>query len=78
MSIPKIVNILKTHASEVGLRFRHAAAIINNGRILSIGINNDRTYNSFLHSFKNTSICCSTHAEMAAIHKFKRKDRRIL
>ena len=67
--IENIVLQLKEIANMSTLRSKHAAAVIINNKILSTGINTDRTYNRSMKKSRNTSICCSTHAEISAIRK---------
>lgn len=67
--IQTVVNQLKTLALKSQLNKRHAAAVIINGTIVTTAMNSDRTYQKAFRSIHNTSICCSTHAEMEAIRK---------
>jgi tRNA(Arg) A34 adenosine deaminase TadA len=76
--IESIVSQLKVLAIEGKLKSRHAAAIVINGKILAMGVNNDRTYNKSLKKTRNTSICCSMHAEVSAIRKALGKRKCIL
>ncbi len=67
--ILSVVNQLVSVALKSSLNKRHAAAILSNGRIASIGMNNERTHQKIFRHLHNTSVCCSTHAEMDAIRK---------
>ena len=73
--LQSIVFKLKMYAESSSLKARHAACILGKGgKILSIGINSDRTR-------VNKQTCCSMHAEQAAIKHYKghwRKESRIL
>lgn len=67
--IQTIVNQLRSLALSSQLNKRHAAAVIMNGKIITKASNTERTHQKFFHCVHNTSICCSTHAEMDAIRK---------
>lgn len=67
--IQNIVNHLKVLALNSQLNKKHAAAVIINGSIITTGLNTNRTYQKSFRHLYNTSICCSTHAEMEAIRK---------
>jgi deoxycytidylate deaminase len=71
--MPKIQSIildLIDLAKSSNITFQHSAAILSKGnKILSTGINSNRTY-------VNNKVCCSMHAEVAAINNCTRRKRK--
>lgn len=65
--LQSIVDQLRQMALHSDLNKRHAAAIIDGSKVASMASNNDRTCHKVFRHINNTSICCSTHAEVNAI-----------
>jgi deoxycytidylate deaminase len=76
--LEKAMDLCLSHDYDESLNFHHCAMIVRGGNILSVGFNSSKTsgfveYYADLARGYGRSYCLSTHAEMAAILKVRKK-----